>query len=301
MKIMFFYNSKSGTIKDSPQILDNVIEKIKSKLNENDQLEIFDVIKNDEYEVMQEKQFEGDIKIFIAGGDGTISKVINKVVDFGLPVGILPLGTFNNFSKSIKLPQDADAAVDELFAGKIIEIDLGKVNDKIFINNSSVGAYTKIVSIREESQVNFNLNKPAAMFLSLVKTTFLFPLIKVSLMSDNIQKKVKTPAVMISNNMYKFGLDTIGERESLTEGLLYLHVIKCKTRLCVMKVFLKGLFNMLDEEKDFELISSTEVELKVHKKEIDVSADGEIYKMKPPLKYQTLPKKLKIIVPNYYE
>ncbi len=300
MKIILFYNSSSGKIKNSPDLLGFVKKALKDNLEENDSLKTYDVVKNNEQEILENEKDE-NTKVFIAGGDGTISKVVNNIIDFDFPIGVLPLGTFNNFCKTLKLSQHVDKAVSQLLDGKEKKIDLGKVNERYFINNSSVGAYTKMVEYRQESQMSFNLDKRSAMFLSLIKSILLFPLIKVSLISNKINGKAKTPVTMISNNKYKFRLDAIGERKSLTEGLLYIYMIKCRSRFCVIKIFLKGILNKLNHEKYFELISSKKITLKIYKKSVDVSADGEIYKMKPPLVYEICPKCLTVIVPKSYE
>lgn len=301
MKIIFLFNSKSGTVLKSPGLINRITSLIREKLSESDQLEIFDVQNTDEAKVIRDMKLDAEDRIFIAGGDGTISSVLNSIIDLKVPVGVLPLGTFNNFSKSLKLSSDIDESIKQIFDGKIINIDLAKVNGRVIINNSSVGIYPKLVSLREESQVDLKLSKPAAMFVAFVKAVFLFPLIKVVLSSDNSDIKVKTSFVMVSNNKYIMDLNKIGERESLTEGLLYVYLIRCRSRLCVIKVLFKALMNKLNQEKDFELIPTKKVEVKMHKKYIEVAADGEVFKQSPPLRYQICPGCLKIIVPNDYE
>lgn len=301
MKILVFFNSKSGTAQTSPELVDNAIERIRSKISDKDSLNVYDVQEVDEEEIVGQQRLNEEDRIFIAGGDGTLSSVINKIIDFKIPVGILPLGTFNNFSKCLSLSQNVEEAIDQLFSGRIINVDVAKVNGRVILNNSSVGAYPKLVSFREESQVNFNLSKPTATFISFIKAVFLFPLIKVSLISEGKQVNSKTSFVMVSNNKYELSLDKIGERASLTEGLLYVYLIKCKMRLCVIKVLFKALFNKLSQEKDFELISTKRAKIKIHKKEVRVSSDGEVFKTSPPLDYEICPGCLKIIVPNDYE
>lgn len=301
MNVVFFYNSKSGTVLTNPGIIDETIRIIRSKLQTPDGLDSFDLQDNDAAKILRRYNLNENDRIIIAGGDGTISSVLNSIIDFKIPVGILPLGTFNNFSKSLKISSDIETAVNQILPGKIIKIDVAKVNGKVVINNSSVGVYPRMVSMREESQVQLSMSKPAAMTLSFIKTVFLFPLIKVYLKSDGLDIKAKTSFVMISNNKYEMVLNRIGERESLNEGNLYVYIIKCRSRLCVLKVMFKALLNNLTQEKDFELISTKKVEVTMHKKTIEVAADGEVLKMQPPLRYQICPGCLKIIVPPEYE
>jgi len=298
MKIILFYNSKSGTFQNSPGLAGSVSEKIRSSLQENDNLSVYDVQENNADDILNRSELNENDKVIIAGGDGTISSVLNKIISFKKTVGIIPTGTFNNFSKTLNISENIDEAVKNIFKGKIKNIDVGKVNGRIMINNSSVGIYPKMVFTREKNRVKFGLGKPTAMFISFIKTFFLFPLIKVSVESENVKDESKTSFMMVSNNRYKLNLFEIGERKTLTEGKIYLYFIKCRTRLCVVKTGLKALFNKLDQEKDFDLIPSESAEFIIKKEKVDVALDGEVYKMKPPLKYEICPGCLKIIVPE---
>lgn len=301
MKIIFFYNSKSGTIKESPELLDIITKQIEAVLKHDDSFEKFDVRENDPGKIIRQNNLTEEDRILIAGGDGTISSVIDKTVDFQIPYGILPLGTFNNFSKCIGMSQYVEESVEQFLSGKVKSVDVGKVNGRIMINNSSVGIYPKLVAIREDHQIRFGLGKPLAMIISFIKSMLLFPLIHVSLESDGKKISALTPFVMVGNNRYELNLFEIGERKSLNEGLLYVYFIKCRTRLCVMRVLLKALFDNLDMEKDFELISTKKAELKIRKHKIRAACDGEIFITTPPLRYQICTSCVKIVYPNNYE
>jgi diacylglycerol kinase (ATP) len=86
----------------------------------------------------------GPRPILVAGGDGTIGEVINGLFQarpegtLG-PIGILPLGTANDLVVNLGLPRTLPKAVAAVRAGKTRRIDLGRVNDWVFDNNSAVG------------------------------------------------------------------------------------------------------------------------------------------------------------------
>lgn len=98
------------------------------------------------------------------GGDGTISTVAIEVSAAGKTLGILPLGTLNNFSKDLGIPQDLNDAVRTIAKGEVHEIDLAECNGRIFINNSSIGLYPKMVVRREQQQQKLGRGKWAAAF-----------------------------------------------------------------------------------------------------------------------------------------
>jgi diacylglycerol kinase (ATP) len=83
-------------------------------------------------------------QVFVAGGDGTLNEVVNGVaqVDGGLGrvvLGIVPLGTGNDFATAIGVPAEPEAAVDALLRGTVTAIDVGRVNDRCFLNISAGG------------------------------------------------------------------------------------------------------------------------------------------------------------------
>ena len=87
--------------------------------------------------------------VVAAGGDGTVSSVAAGGLDSPAALGILPLGTLNHFAKDLRLPLDLPEAVGVIAAAHIGTVDVGTVNDRVFINNSSIGVYPDIVQERE--------------------------------------------------------------------------------------------------------------------------------------------------------
>jgi diacylglycerol kinase family enzyme len=90
--------------------------------------------------------------VVAGGGDGTVNVVATKLVGTGTALGVLPLGSLNHFSKDAGIPQDVEQAVSTIFTGRVTAVDVGEVNDRIFLNNSSLGTYPEVVRMREEEQ-----------------------------------------------------------------------------------------------------------------------------------------------------
>lgn len=84
--------------------------------------------------------------ILIAGGDGTIDTVVNAMKKRGIdiPIGIIPVGTANDFAKHLGMPQDAGACVEQILDSHAVGVDLGKVNDNYFVNVLSTGLFTDV-------------------------------------------------------------------------------------------------------------------------------------------------------------
>src|SRR5687768_16426589 len=77
----------------------------------------------------------------VAGGcDGTVSTIAEICAGHHLPLGLLPLGTRNHFGRYLGIPRCTSESVRCIANGKTCKVDLGSVNDRLFINNSSIGA-----------------------------------------------------------------------------------------------------------------------------------------------------------------
>ena len=85
----------------------------------------------------------GDTRIFIGGGDGTLNEVLNGLYDAGrlgeIPIGIIPLGTGNDFAAALGIPEDVDGALDCLTRDHQVRVDVGVLNDRVFVNVSAGG------------------------------------------------------------------------------------------------------------------------------------------------------------------
>jgi YegS/Rv2252/BmrU family lipid kinase len=83
-------------------------------------------------------------RIVIGGGDGTISTALPQLLRIGKPLAVLPLGTANDFARTLGLPADAMEAAEIALIGHEHRIDVGSVNGRPFINVASVGLAAKV-------------------------------------------------------------------------------------------------------------------------------------------------------------
>jgi diacylglycerol kinase family enzyme len=90
--------------------------------------------------------------IIVAGGDGTIGWVVRRLADTPHPLGILSLGTFNNFAKSLGLPTNVSAAIRVIQTGQPRPITLGRVNGKIFLEAAAIGLFGEFITAGESAK-----------------------------------------------------------------------------------------------------------------------------------------------------
>ena len=99
-----------------------------------------------------EKLVSSTATIIVAGGDGTVGWVVRRLADTKHPLGILSMGTFNNFAKSLHLPTTVDAAIRVIKTGKPRSITLGRLNGKIFLEAAAIGLFGETIAAGESAK-----------------------------------------------------------------------------------------------------------------------------------------------------
>lgn len=242
---------------------------------------------------------ESDADLIVAGGgDGTISTVAVEAADSGKTLGILPLGTLNNFSKDLGIPQNLNAAVRVIAEGEVKQIDLAECNGCVFINNSSIGLYPKMVVRREQQQQKLGRGKWAAAFWASLKLFRVSPFLRVDIELDGKVFERKTPFVFVGNNEYEMDMYSIGRRPSLEEGKLSIYFLHRQGRWGLVMLGWKTLIGGLKQWKDFEAVATEHVTIRTKRSRLRVAFDGETTLIRPPLEYRIRPKALKVIIPT---
>ena len=238
--------------------------------------------------------------IVAAGGDGTVNSVATEVVDSGKILGVLPLGTLNHFARDLGIPFEIEAAARTIVEGHTTEVDVAKVNDRIFLNNSSLGLYPIIVREREKRQ-RLGSGKWPAFVWATIQALRRYPFLDVRLRVDGEWLARTTPFVFVGNNEYVMDLFNIGAREHLDRGVLSIYITHRTGRLRLIGLALRAVFGRLNEDKDFLALRSNEVKIHTAHKRLRVALDGEITVMQPPLDYQVRSRALRVIVPKETE
>jgi diacylglycerol kinase family enzyme len=235
--------------------------------------------------------------IAVGGGDGTVGSVAGLAADTGIPIGVLPLGTLNHFAKEIHLPLTLEGAAAAIAAGEVREIDVGEVNGRVFINNSSVGVYPYMVVERERRMRQEKRGKWVAMALALLRILHRFPRRRLRVDAEGLIEACRTPLVFVGNNEYGLGLFALGKRKRLDDGVLWLYIAKDRSPWGLLKLVLRATFGRLDEATDFDVHRVAEAEIASRASRLAVAVDGEVVVLHPPLRYRSRARSLRIIAP----
>ncbi|HEX4681808.1 MAG TPA: diacylglycerol kinase family protein [Gemmatimonadaceae bacterium] len=237
----------------------------------------------------------GDRRILVAGGDGSIGSAANAMAGTGTELCILPCGTLNHLAKDLGLPLDLEEAAGTALRGKPVPVDAAVVNDRIFLNTSSVGAYVSFVRSRErlERRVGYGI----ASVLAGVRLLFRMPTFRVTLQVEGTKRDYVTPLVFIGVGERELKLPTLGAR--VEGGRTGLHVMVVRTRsggralALGLSAATRGVQALSrTPELDAFIVDECRIEPRVPR----IAVDGEIVSVRPPLEYRHVPGHLRVIV-----
>jgi diacylglycerol kinase family enzyme len=234
--------------------------------------------------------------IVAGGGDGTVNAVANELMGTSITLGVLPLGTLNHFAKDLHIPLDLEGAAGNLVTGRAVPVDVGAVNGRIFLNNSSLGIYPRIVRHREEQQKK-GRNKWVAFARASISVLGHTSLLRVRLRVDGKELSRKTPFIFIGNNKYEMEGLNIGERRRLDAGELCIFLANRASRADLVRLAFLALFGRLHEATDLDVLIAKEISIETRRPRTSVSTDGEVNQMNTPLNYLTHPGAMRVIVP----
>jgi diacylglycerol kinase family enzyme len=237
--------------------------------------------------------------LIAAGGEGTISTAAASLAGTETVLGVLPFGTLNHFAKDLHIPLELEAAVANIIAGNAIAVDVGEVNDRVFINNSSLGLYPDIVRDRERQQSRLGRGKWRSLVWASLAAFRRFPFLRVRIEVEGTKRAYATPLVFVGNNEYKMEGFDIGERDRIDQGRLSVYIVKRQGRAALVRLALQTLAGRLCQARDFEALSTTEFVIDTRHARILVATDGEVQPMGSPLHYRTRPRSLRVIVPRH--
>lgn len=220
-RVKFIYNPYSG----ENAIISRMDDVMSTHQKAGYTVEPFRIDKDSDIKDAFEGMDETYKYILIAGGDGTLDSVINKMKqnNIDLPVAFLPVGTANDFAKYLGMPSDVEAACNQIINSKIRRFDLGKINNKYFVNVASTGLFTDI-SQKTDNNLKNTMGKLAYYVKALEDLTNL----------KRINVKIESPVVNFEGKIYTlliFNGQTAGnikfaDLSQADDGLLDVVVIK---------------------------------------------------------------------------
>jgi diacylglycerol kinase family enzyme len=231
-----------------------------------------------------------------AGGDGTVSAVASLAVRFGMTLGVLPIGTLNHFARDVGIPIQLDEAAAVLATGIVRLVDIGTINDRVFVNTASIGAYPNMVLDRNRREIA-GVPRPLAAALATVRAWFELRsfAVRLSLGSDELVRR--SPFLFVGNGEYELEGTGFTRRPTVSDGRLSVYVAPDTGRLGTLLLAGRALAGKLRTHPQFETWQVTSIAMEFARPRIRVAIDGEIHVLDCPLRFRLHPCALPTLVP----
>jgi YegS/Rv2252/BmrU family lipid kinase len=230
------------------------------------------------------------------GGDGTLNTAASILVGREIPLGVVPLGTLNHFAKDLGIPQDLEAAAQVVLEGKLCRVDVGEVNGRIFLNNSSLGLYPAIVSLRERYQATGSRKWIAGLRASIAVIRR-HPFMTVRIVVEDKEVIRRTPFVLVGNNEYRNVGMQAASRALLDQGRLAVYVLEVERRVGLLRLAWQVVWSGAEQVRDLDLFTVTRARIETKHGRPQVALDGEVVPLESPLEYRVRPRSLLVHVP----
>ena len=239
--------------------------------------------------------------VVAAGGDGTISAVVQAVLGRGCAMGVLPKGTFNYFSRTHGIPDDLAAATRLLVDGQPSPVRVGLVNRKVFIVNASLGLHRHALENRELWTKQYGRHRIVAMLSGLATLLRGHGNLRIRVDCGDRVLDVETPALFVGNNRLQLESLGLAEAAAPEAGRLAAILVQPIGKLAMLWLTLRGAAGVLGEAADITALNVERMTIsgsaRHPARRFKVAIDGESTKLRAPLVFEVASERLMLVMP----
>jgi diacylglycerol kinase family enzyme len=252
--------------------------------------------------------------IIAAGGDGTINAVAQAALPTGRPFGIVPQGTFNYSSRAHGIPLDTVKATQALLNARLKPIQVGMVNERVFLVNASIGLYPQLLQDREAFKKQFGRYRLVAMWSGLVTLAHGHRQLVLEIEHDERREIIVTPTLFVGNNPLQLEQVGLPEVRAVEQQRLAAVIIKPVGTAALLWLAVRGALGQLGDAgnvRDFAFTRMTvrpvkgrlggsggRSWLRSRTETIKVATDGEIWRASLPIEFSVAAQPLLLMTPD---
>ena len=237
--------------------------------------------------------------VVAAGGDGTLNAVAQVVLPAGLPFGVLPQGTFNYFSRAHGIASDTEQATHALLRARPEPVQVGLVNERLFLVNASVGLYPQLLEDREAYKRRYGRTRLVALWAALNTLVRAHRPLRLQLHWHAQERLLRTPTLFVGNNalqLERLGIDDVA---ALADGELVAVALRPVGTWTLLWLMLRGAAGQLGESRDVLSFAFERLAVRpaapLGRALVKVATDGEIAWLRAPLVFRVAPQPLMLV------
>lgn len=231
--------------------------------------------------------------IVVGGGDGSVSCAARALAHTGKTLGVLPFGTINLLARDLNMPANVLEAVQALRDARPRVIDLARLNGRVFHSLSGLGFFSQMARAREEVR-GHPLGRLFGVGLAAFRALQRTDPFTLDIRTDDHSEQVEALAVLVTNN--RFNPDW--HRPVLNEGTLEIHIAEHAGALSKLKAsanLLTGAWRNDDDTDGIRSLVARNVVIGRSRPRAFAATDGELQRENVPLRYEIMPKALRVL------
>jgi len=239
--------------------------------------------------------------VVAVGGDGTISAVAQAAHAAGCAMGVVPQGTFNYFARTHGLPTEIGPALQALLQAAPVPVQVGLVNERVFLVNASLGLYPELLQDREAYKARFGRSRLVAFAAALVSLLSPHRQLRLRIERGSSVRDIRTATLFVGNNRLQLEQLGLAEAPALDAGCIAAVMLRPIGAFSMLGLCLRGAMGSLGEADTVESFEFQHMivrpRIALGRRKVKVAIDGEVGWMPAPLEFQVSPRPLLLLKP----
>ncbi|WP_075217195.1 diacylglycerol/lipid kinase family protein [Mongoliimonas terrestris] len=240
--------------------------------------------------------------VIVGGGDGSVSSAGQVFVGTGKAMGVIPLGTFNLFARSLAIPIGLDETLAALAGCVVRPVDVGVLVDEtdrrwVFLHHVSLGFHPQFIEVREAMPYGSRIGKMLASLRVWLRTVRSLKQMSLAFSGDFEKPRARYYQAAVTVGSFREGFGDFPHAEDLTQGDLDLVLLPARGRMDFVMAALMAALGRWRSNSRLDVTAVRRVTIASRRPNLRISIDGELRRLPPPFRLSVDPKALIVLMP----
>jgi YegS/Rv2252/BmrU family lipid kinase len=293
-RLCVILNAGSGS-KDDQELVQQITQALQARCAE---FELRQTGRGGDLAQMARQAVKDGFDVVVAcGGDGTQSAVAGALAGTDTIMGVLPAGTFNYFARDLGVGETIEDALETLLDASPAPKDVGQIENLVFLNNVSLGAYPQILKTRETIYDRWGRSRLAAYWSVLVALRRLRHPMDLTAKVDGQSRHFTTALVFVARSAYQLETFGLEGADAIRNGQFAVLIAKARQPLPLIRSAIRLALGKSAKNSDFELLVTDELVIETGRGRHLVAHDGEKTVMASPFHLRVWKDGLQVLLP----